>query len=383
MENRGLSWSAHALAMRHGLPRLARLARAARTPGVAVDAVLGREDFRFPATAHLVDVAGSPFEVAHLHNLHGGYFDLRELAVLSRRFPVVVTPHDMWLATGHCAHSLGCERWLAGCGSCPHLRVYPALLRDGTAGNLRRKRDIYRRSSLRFGVPSRWLASILERSVVAPAIEELRVIPNGVDLSVFRPGDRVAARRRLGVGDVELVLVFAGHGIRTNDFKDYATFDSALSRLGSSKGGPITAFALGSDGERTLVRGRVTVREVRLLPPNGVVEYLRAADLYVHAARAETFPLTILESLACGVPVVASAVGGVPEQVTSQTGILVEPGDPEALAVAISMLEDDPERRTRMGVAAARYAEEHYSLQRQSAAYLGWFAELIESVRTE
>ncbi len=131
------------------------------------------------------------------------------------------------------------------------------------------------------------------------------------------------------------------------------------------------------------MRGRVTVREVRLLPPNGVVEYLRAADLYVHAARAETFPLTILESLACGVPVVASAVGGVPEQVTSQTGILVEPGDPEALAVAISMLEDDPERRTRMGVAAARYAEEHYSLQRQSAAYLGWFAELIESVRTE
>ncbi len=200
---------------------------------------------------------------------------------------------------------------------------------------------------------------------------------------MFRLGDRVAARRRLGVEDVELVLVFAGHGIRTSDFKDYATFDAALTRLGSSEGGRITAFALGSDGERTLERGRMTVREVRLLPHTGVVEYLRAADLYLHAARAETFPLTILEALACGVPVVASAVGGVPEQITPQTGILVVPGDPDALAAAVSMLEDDPERRTRMGFAAARCAEEHYSLQRQSTAFLDWFAELVEPGRTE
>jgi glycosyltransferase involved in cell wall biosynthesis len=377
MKTPGLSWTAHAYAVRHGRPRLARLARAAATPGVALDALQGREDFRFPATVGLPDVTGSPFDVAHLHNLHGGYFDLRELPSLSRRFPIVVTPHDMWLATGHCAHSLGCDRWLVACGSCPHLRVYPALLRDGTAENLRRKRDIYARSSLRFGVPSRWLASILERSAVAPAIEELRVIPNGIDLTVFRPGDRSAARRRLGVPDTELVLVFAAQGARTNDFKDYSTFDGALNRLGASDGGLITAFALGADRDRTVRRGRLTLREVRFQPTHGVVEHLHAADVYVHAARAETFPLTILESLACGVPVIASAVGGVPEQINSRIGILVRPGDPEALAAAITVLEDDVERRTRMAVDAAAHAEQQFSLQRQSAAYLDWFTELI------
>jgi glycosyltransferase involved in cell wall biosynthesis len=377
MKTPGLSWSAHASAVRHDRPRLARVARAAATPGVALDALLGREDFRFPSTKSLPDITGSPFDVAHLHNLHGGYFDLKELPTLSRRLPIVVTPHDMWLATGHCAHSLGCDRWLVACGSCPHLRVYPALLRDGTAENLRRKRDIYARSSLRFGVPSRWLASILERSVVASAIEELRVIPNGIDLTVFRPGDSSAARRRLGVTDTEFVLVFAAQGIRTNDFKDYSTFDTALRRLGCRDGRSLTVFVLGADADRTLVRGRVTVREIRFQPSRGVVEHLRAADLYVHAARAETFPLAILESLACGVPVIASDVGGVPEQITSRTGILVPPGDPEALAAAISVLEDDPDRRTRMGIDAAAHAEQQFSLQRQSAAYLDWFAELM------
>jgi glycosyltransferase involved in cell wall biosynthesis len=377
MNTPGLSWSAHSSAVSHGWPRLARMARAAATPGVALDVLQGREDFRFPATAGLADITGSPFDVAHLHNLHGGYFDLRELPALSRRFPIVVTPHDMWLATGHCAHSLGCDRWLVACGSCPHLRVYPALLRDGTAGNLRRKRDIYARSSLRFGVPSRWLASILERSAVAPAIEELRVIPNGIDLTVFRPGDRSAARRRLGVADAELVLVFAAQGIRTNDFKDYSTFDGALSLLSGTEGKSITVFALGADTERTATRGRVTIREVGFQPTRVMVEHFRAADLYVHAARAETFPLAILESLACGVPVIASAVGGIPEQITSRTGILVPPEDPGALAVAISLLEDDPERRMRMGIDAAAYAEQEFSVQRQSRAYLEWFTELI------
>ena len=210
----------------------------------------GREDFRFPTTTRLVDAASSSYEVAHLHNLHGGYFDLRQLGDLSRRLPVVLTPHDMWLTTGHCAHSLGCERWLDACGECPHLRVYPALLRDGTRGNLSRKREIYRRSSLRFGVPSRWLASILERSVVANAIEELRVIPNGVDLSLYRPGDREAARRRVGVGGDDVVLLFAGQGLRDSAFKDAATFDAALSRLAATDGPPVTAFALGADDER-------------------------------------------------------------------------------------------------------------------------------------
>src|SRR3546814_10331965 len=80
----------------------------------------------------------------HCHNLHGGYFDLRELARFSKLLPVVLTLHDEWAYTGHCAYTFGCERWRSGCGQCPHLDVSPSIRRDASAANWTAKYDIYR-----------------------------------------------------------------------------------------------------------------------------------------------------------------------------------------------------------------------------------------------
>ena len=107
-----------------------------------------------------------------------------------------------------------------------------------------------------------------------------------------------------------------------------------------------------------------------------VAKRLQGADLFVLATRADNHPLTVLEALGCGVPVIASRVGGIPEQLTEETGVLVEPGDPEALARAIDALLADPERRTRMGEAAAADARTRFSLERQVDAYLDLYEEL-------
>lgn len=90
----------------------------------------GEEDFDFPGTWKLLRRDGPPPDVIHAHNLHGAYFDLRALPELSRRAPLVLTLHDMWMMTGHVAHSFDCERWRTGCGECPHLDTYVALPRD-------------------------------------------------------------------------------------------------------------------------------------------------------------------------------------------------------------------------------------------------------------
>ena len=152
---------------------------------------LGIEDFGSPGTAHIPDMFPHRPDVIHCHNLHGqvtgagGYFDLRALASLSRRFPVILTLHDAWPFTGHCAHSFACERWRTGCGRCPDLTIYPAIRRDATAHNWRSQQRIYRESSLFLATPSQWLMEKAKNSILAPAIREARVIPNGVDLAVF------------------------------------------------------------------------------------------------------------------------------------------------------------------------------------------------------
>src|SRR5438045_3917330 len=96
----------------------------------------GFEDFDFPATQHIMEAAPVVPEILHCHNLHGDYFDLRALPGLSRRIPTLLTLHDMWTFTGHCAYSFHCTRWESGCGKCPSLQTYPAIQADNSAQNL-------------------------------------------------------------------------------------------------------------------------------------------------------------------------------------------------------------------------------------------------------
>ena len=106
--------------------------------------------------------------------------------------------------------------------------------------------------------------------------------------------------------------------------------------------------------------------------------YYRAADLYLHPARADTFPNAVLEALASGTPVVATSVGGIPEQLLPETGILVPAGDPAALAQALVTYLSDPQLRAQSGAKAAEDAAHRFDSKRHAAAYLEWYAEIVE-----
>jgi glycosyltransferase involved in cell wall biosynthesis len=342
----------------------------------------GHEDFDHPTARQLLAVRGSTPDVVHGHNLHGGgprgkgYFDLRALAEVSRARPVFLTLHDAWLLSGHCAHSLGCDRWLTGCGSCPDLSIYPAIARDATAFNWRRKRDVYARSRRRVATPSRWLMDRVERSMLAPGVVESRVVPYGIDLRTFRPGSRAEARSELGLPDVGSIVMFAANGLRANPFKDFALLRSAIAAVSEE---PLLLLAVGEDGppER---HGEAEVRFVGRQSPERLAAFYRAADIYVHAARADTFPVVVLEAMACGTPVLATAVGGIPEQVLDgETGLLVPAGDARAFADALRGLLADRPRLEAMGAAGADVAARRYALATMTDAYLGWYAEAADA----
>jgi len=206
-----------------GLGRLSREMIAVGEPVRSIEHYLGIEDFNFPGTRHLLGLTPVKPDVIHLHNLHGNYFDLRVLPQLTRNFPSVLNVHDAWLTTGHCAFSFDCERWTSGCGKCPDLSIYPGIRRDGTAYNWQRKKQILQATRAYVTAPSQWMMSYVKRSMVAPAIVGGRVIPNGVDTAVFRPGERAVARAQLGLDQNADILTIAAAGIRSNVWKDYKT----------------------------------------------------------------------------------------------------------------------------------------------------------------
>ncbi len=332
----------------------------------------GHEDVLFPATAHLLELPPQMPDILHCHNLHGGYFDLRQLPRLSRRIPVVLSLHDAWLLSGHCAHSFACERWKNGCRPCQDLTIPPALRRDAAAYNWRRKAAIYQQSRLAVVVPCEWLKRKVEQSMLMPGIEQLRVIPYGIDLSVFHPADKRSLRQELGIPLDAHTLLFAANGIHQNRWKDYETMCAAVAQLAESYEAERLLFlALGEDGQEEHI-GRALIRCIPFQSEQRLVaRYYQAADLYLHGARADTFPNTVLESLACGTPVVSTLVGGIPEQVEhGVTGLLVPERDPDAMAAAVRRLLDDADLKSRFGIQAAEAARRRFDSSRMADDYL-------------
>ncbi len=354
------------------------------------DRYRGREDFDFPGTWHLATLLKEPPDIVHCHNLHGGwlpsggYFDLSALPWLSGKIPVVLTLHDAWLLSGHCAHSFDCERWKTGCGHCPDLTIYPAVRRDATAYNWKRKQEIYAKSRFIVATPSRWLMEKVEQSMLYPAIEESRVIPNGVDLTIYRQADKRLARSLLGLPQEAKILLFAANGIKTNMWKDYATMRAAVAQVAARMGGTKVIFIALGDVSQPEEIGSARIHFVPYQKnPDDVARYYQAADVYLHAARADTFPNTVIEASACGTPVVATAVGGIPEQITEgRSGFLVPPGDADAMAHRVQSLLQQESVHRSMSTAAAEIAHRLFDVTRQVRTYLEWYESIASRCGT-
>ena len=101
-----------------------------------------------------------------------------------------------------------------------------------------------------------------------------------------------------------------------------------------------------------------------------VHEYLQAADLFVFPTEGEAFPLSLVEAMSCGLPVIASRVGGIPEIVThGRDGILVDPANPEALAREIAFLMKETPTAGSLGSNARRTVCEAYSIESVASQY--------------
>lgn len=337
----------------------------------------GIEDFHYPGIWQIFNLFPEKPDVVHCHNLWG-YFDLWALPWLSQRLPVVLTLHDGWLLSGHCKDSLDCERWKTGCGKCPYLEIPYPIKKDTTDYNWRQKRKIFTRSRLYVATPSRWLMDRVKQSPLAEAIVEARVIPYGVDLSIFHPEDKQLAKTRLKINPSTKAILSTTTPPQKNIWEDSQMIRNALKELSRKfpeLGVLVIAFGEPAPSERI---GKIEIRFISY-PKNPKVAagYYQAADVYVHAGSCCVFPLAVVEALASGVPVVAIACGGIPEQIEDgYSGYLISPGDVNTMVLRLHQLLADETLRQRMSRQAAETAACNFNLQRQVNDYLNWYEQL-------
>ncbi|MFJ5922328.1 D-inositol-3-phosphate glycosyltransferase [Kitasatospora sp. NPDC092948] len=199
--------------------------------------------------------------------------------------------------------------------------------------------------------------------------EQLAVVHPGVNLEVFRPAERAAARHRLGLPQDAAVLLFAG---RIQPLKAPDVLLKAVARLLERRpdlrerlvvpvvGGP-SGTGLARPESLHKLAAQLGINDVvRFHPPVGqqqLADWYRAATALVMPSHSESFGLVALEAQACGTPVVAAAVGGLPVAVRDGvTGTLVPGHDPDAWAQALLPYVTDPALAGTRGAAAARHA---------------------------
>lgn len=356
------------------LPNFFQLLSEVSEPKRLLRNAIGREDFDFPATKHLTKIAGYEPDLIHAHNLHSDFFDFRELPYYSNKFPFFLTLHDCWTFTGHCCHFFDCERWKKNCGKCPHLDIPINLNRDGTRSNLTLKRKLYSNSKIHIATPSNWLANHVTQSVLSPAIRSITVIPNGVDQNIFTPAEKIKARKELNIPEQDFVISFSCNSPSKNPWKNYNLIEEIVHILAKSpKFKNITFLIMGEDGEPKSYN-HIRLKKLGWLQEKQKVAIVyQASDLYLHPTKADTYPNVILEAMSCGTPVIASDVGGIPEQITDQVDGRILPNQPETFASAIKEIILDDQKRDNFAKQSICKARKLFNESDMISKYHDWY----------
>lgn len=257
-------------------------------------------------------------DIVHCHNLQGGYFNLETLALISRHKPVVWTLHDMWPITAHCAHCYDCAKYNNGNHYTRGLNRHGAdMLWDHSKYLWGKKKEVYKRcKNLTIVAPSMWLQNKLKSSILKekPALH----IPNGINTNLFAPGDKHEARRLVKLPlDKKIVLYVGQWGVMDN--KKGA--DYFLWLVNELKDRQDVIFVCVGGASYPFIEKNAYYFPVST--GQEMATFYKCADLLLFPSLAENFPLTTLEAMSSGLPVVAFDVGGLKEQIENKTNGLV------------------------------------------------------------
>ena len=295
------------------------------------------------------------------------------LSSVPNKNPVVWTLHDMNAFTGGCHYDLGCGKYLYGCGRCPQLGSNELDDISRQIWNRKLKAfSLINNDRLHIVSPSIWLAEEVKRSPLLKRFP-VSVIPYALDTKVFSPIDAAISKKILEIPQKAKTVLFVASplirkGLRflieaLSEFNNY--YNINLISIGSYKPDIHTPFPYVHFGH---------------ISNNGLLSlFYSAADVFVIPSIQDNLPNVVLESMACGTPVVGFSVGGIPDMVRpGVTGLLAMPENINSLRTVIFNLLTDDHKMSEMSANCLRIATNEYSLEVQANKYINLYESILE-----
>ncbi len=288
-----------------------------------------------------VDISEHPLvkdaDIIHLHWINQGYISLKGLKKLfDTGKPIVWTLHDMWSFTGGCHYAGTCLEFLERCSFCAFLKK-PGK-KDLSAKQFVIKKQLYSKVLLHPVACSKWMRALSSESVLFRN-KDVSAIPNPIDTGVFKPMDKIACRKELGLPTDKKLLLFGA--VNISDLRKGARYlFEALNIL-------IESFPVFKENVEIVVFGKIPLETKESIPctihsmkyisdVTELVKLYNASDIFVLPSLQDNLPNTVMESMACGTPVVGFRTGGVPEMIKHKhSGFLAEGKNALSLATGI------------------------------------------------
>ena len=261
-------------------------------------------------------------DLVHLHWVCNLIDYSHTLAAIPDKTPIVWTCHDMAVFTGGCSYSFDCQEYTDRCARCPQLQpVYESEVIESFDRRRKAMRSIKNKLSV-IG-PSQWITEKSRCGSILKGVPHYS-IANGIDLEVFHPKFREGAREQLRIPPDKFIILFVAARLDVR-VKGMSILRDALVKLETTE--QVEICFVGTANEHEFPGSWRWLGATA--SDSEIASIYSAADLLVVPSLADNFPNVICEALACGLPVVGSRIGGIPEMIDDQkTGFLVEPGDP-------------------------------------------------------
>ena len=321
----------------------------------------------------LNDTAGHA--IIHLHWVTHYFDNPTFFSRCPTKIKIIWTLHDMNAFTGGCHYAGDCRRFTEKCGNCPQLSSSSDY--DFSRQIWERKRQAFGNMSagqLHVVTPSRWLADEAGRSSLLKRIP-VSVIPYGLDINTFFPMDKTVARKALGIEPDANVILFLANKVHVRR-KGFHFLQSVLNDLNHVE--KLTLITVGSG----TVQAPRNIHHIHL----GKIESNRllcliynSATVFVSTSVQDNLPNTIMESIACGTPVIAFNVGGIPEMVRDKiTGVNIPKGDVQQLAREIESALADKDNLSNLSAKCRQIAVQEYDRNLQAQRYVNLYKSIIE-----
>jgi glycosyltransferase involved in cell wall biosynthesis len=263
-------------------------------------------------------------DIVHLHWINFGFLSIDSIKKLAQtQKPIVWTLHDMWAFTGGCHHSRECENYQKTCGNCEQFLKNPSS-NDLSNQIWIAKMNAFSGANLTIITCSQWLGNRAKKSSL---FQNIRVesIPNPIDAQVFQPMDKTLARKAFNLSENKKYILFAAMRVDAVG-KGFTYFQNALSILDVR----LSNIEHQESDIEIIIFGQAQVSDFESLPfkvnmlgrlsdLETIAKAYSAASVFVIPSLEENLPNTIMESMACGTPVVGFDVGGIPEMIEHQT----------------------------------------------------------------